>query len=59
MKKYIEIIERETKKVEKRFDVSDKSERSIDRIELGMNINLNHTEYHTDLVVSETELPII
>ena len=57
--KYIEIIKLDNKEVVKRMDVSDSSERSIDRTEMGMNINLNHKEYMTNINESETELPII
>jgi hypothetical protein len=54
--KYIEIIKMDNKEVVKRSDVSDKSDRSIERIEMGMNINLNHKEYMTNINESETEL---
>ncbi len=58
MEKYIEIIQTETKKVVKRMRVTDMSERTIDKTESGMNINLNHSAYHTNFIESETELPI-
>lgn len=59
MKKYIEIVEREKEEVIKRLDVSDKSDRMIDRIESGININLNHDHFYTNQIESEVELPII
>lgn len=46
MRKYIEILTW-SDEVVKRMDVTGKSDRAIDRIEDGMNINLNHDEYHT------------
>lgn len=46
MHKYIEILTW-SDEVVKRMDVTGKSDRAIDRIEDGMNINLNHDEYHT------------
>ena len=42
-----------------RMDVTDKSERSIEKIESGVNINLNHEKYYTRVTESETKLPII
>jgi hypothetical protein len=57
-KKYIEVIQKATKKVVKRMDVSSQSERSIDRIERGMSINMNHAEYFAQQNESETELPV-
>lgn len=59
MFKYLEIIKTDTKEVVKRIDVTDKSERTIERTEMGMNINLNHAEYYTTETDSETELPKI
>ena len=57
--KYIEIKEFEGGKVIKRFDVTDKSYRTIGKIEDGMNIQLNHSGYYTLSFESETELPTI
>ena len=42
-----------------RMDVTNKSERSIEMIESGVNINLNHEKYYTRVTESETILPII
>lgn len=56
---YIEIKELETAKVIKRLDCTDNSKRSREKIESGMNINLNHEEYYTFSFESETQLPII
>lgn len=55
MKKYLCIVNFKSKKVVKKLDVSDKSTNSIDRIENGMNINLNHDEYYTQ-VMNEKEV---
>lgn len=57
--KYIEIKKYDDEKVVKRLDVTDKSDRDIDRIEKGMNINLNHDKYYTFSYESETEKPKI
>lgn len=54
---YIEIIETKTKKVVCRMDVSGKSERSIEKIEDGVNINLNHKDFHTTTNESDVKLP--
>ena len=59
MKTYLEIIEKKTKSVVLRIDVSEKSENAIFRTEMGMNINLNHEEYYTNQVETENELPEI
>lgn len=59
MYKYLEIIKDKNNEVVKRLDVTSKGERMIDKIENGMNINLNHDEYSTKLTESEVELPII
>jgi len=58
MKKYLQIIHKKSEIVIKRFDVTDKTERSIDRLEDAVNINLNHNEYKTDTKESETELEL-
>ena len=57
--KYIEIRENTTKKVVQRNDVSNTSDRTIERIETGMNINLNHHKYHTESFLSKVELEVI
>ena len=59
MKRYLEIVEKSTKEVVERLDVTDSSDSTIDRIERGMNINLNRSEYSTRQVESEKELPKI
>ena len=59
MKTYIEIIRYENEECVKRLDVSGKTQRSIDAIESGMNINLNHEEYFTRETSSEKSLSII
>lgn len=54
---YIEIIETKTGKVVCRMDVSGKSTRSIERIDDGVNINLNHKDFHTATKDSDVALP--
>lgn len=57
MKKYIEIVQHGViEKVVKRIDVTSESERTIDKIETGLNINLNHESYFTRVIESETTL---
>lgn len=48
--RYLEIRKYEGNEVVKRMDVTSMSERKIDRIDSGMNINLNHKEYYTTTV---------
>lgn len=44
---YIEVVNKADKRVIHRIDVTGKSERAIDRVDDGLNINLNHVEYFT------------
>ena len=53
MKKNIVIMERETNNIIHKVDVTGKSDRIIDKIEDGMNINLNHDLYFTTLQEDE------
>ena len=53
---YIEIIANKDDKAVKRMNVTGKSSRSIERIESGMNRNLNHKEYYTFSFKSMEEL---
>lgn len=53
MKKYLEIVAYENEEVIRQMDVTEKTDREIDKIESGLNINLNHSEYFTRL---KTEL---
>ncbi|MBP7845897.1 MAG: hypothetical protein KA007_00485 [Candidatus Pacebacteria bacterium] len=57
MKKYIEIVRDNTGVVVNRLDVTGKSERSIERCEDGVLINLNHKEFHTRVKEYDTEMP--
>lgn len=59
MYKYLEIVEDETEEVSLRMDVTNQSQRSIDKIERGMKINLNHKEFSTRQIESETKLKLI
>ena len=56
MYKYFEIIKDDTNEPVYRGDVSNKSERQIDRIWDGASINLNHNEYSLQITESEVEL---
>lgn len=58
MKKYIEIVEFATGDVIKRLDVTGKSEREIELIDNGVNINLNHNDYFTRENESDEALPL-
>ena len=53
MNKYLEIKEFGTDKVVKRFDVTRKHDRMIDKFYDGLNINLNHDKFYT--VINETK----
>lgn len=57
--KYIEIKDFESQGVVKRLDVSNKSERDIEKIDSGMNRNLNHDKYYTTDFTSDFELDTI
>lgn len=46
----------EGNKVVKRFDVTSKGERVVERLERGVNINLNHNEFYTQENDSDVEL---
>lgn len=55
MHTYIEVIEFKTKQVVKRVDVTGQTERQIDKVDDGLNINLNHEEYYTRVQEYETK----
>lgn len=55
MHKYIEIIENDTRLVVHRIDVTGRTERTIDRAEGGVNLNLNHGKFHTAICEYEQE----
>ncbi len=59
MYKYIEIIETAIKEVVLRVDDTGQSDRSVEKAEMGMNYNLNYSEYYTNVNESEIELPKI
>ena len=56
MYKYIEIIETAKGNIVKRIDVSGKSERQADKVEMGVLRNMNLTDFFTKIVESETKL---
>ncbi len=53
MKFYIEVIEYESGAVVSRMEAS--SERRAEKIDRGVNINLNHEDYYTRIVEEEEE----
>lgn len=57
--KYIEVKSYDDGGVVKRLDVSDKTDRSIDTVESGINRNLNHDKFYTFSYDSEVELDTI
>lgn len=57
--KYLEVKSYDNGKVVKRLDVSNESDRSIDRIERGLNINLNHEAFYTFSYESEYKQDVI
>lgn len=48
MKYYVEVVETETDEVVERMGPT--AERTAEKIERGVNINLNHEDYHTRIV---------
>lgn len=56
MFKYLEIVKKETNEIVKRMDITNQSERQIERIEMGVLMNLNVKEYHIKIATSETKL---
>lgn len=44
---YIEVVRFTDQRVVKRVDVTGRSSRSADKVERGMNTNMNHAEYFT------------
>lgn len=55
--KYLEIRRIEDDEAVKRLDLTGRSDRDVERIERGANINLDHKRYYTEVVESENELP--
>jgi len=55
---YVEVKTTSDDSVIKRFDVTDKTQREIERIDDGININLNHSEYFTIITNSKTKLEV-
>ena len=54
MKYYIEVVEFESGEVVSRMEAS--SERTAEKIDRGVNINLNHENYYTRITEEESEL---
>jgi hypothetical protein len=55
MKNYICIISYENGEIIDKIEVTGKGERSIDRVDRGINININHEKYYT-VEMNEQEL---
>jgi hypothetical protein len=47
MKKVIQVISYESGEIVHEVDVTGRSERNVDRVESGINRNLNHDQYYT------------
>jgi len=58
MYKYLEIIDMDTDAVIRRMDVSNKTETQIERIDNGLNINLNHDKYLTVVKEYRVRMPV-
>ncbi len=56
MYKYLEIKSYKDNEVVCRVEVTGMTERSIDRVEMGMEINLNHDDYFININDSEKQL---
>lgn len=59
MYKYIEVINKSNKSVVNRFNMSEFPNKIIDRIEIELNINLNHDLFYINQNESITELELI
>ena len=57
--KYIEIKTFDSGEVIKRLDITGKNDSLADKIESGMNINLNHDKYYTFSFDSEKKQKVI
>lgn len=55
MKTYLVVKSFETDEIVEKIDVTGQSERSIDRTDRGLNINLNHEEYYTAVINEEQD----
>lgn len=49
-KRVIQVISFSNREVVHELDVTGKTDRQIDKIDRGLNINLNHSEYYTLIV---------
>ncbi len=56
--KYLEICERSDKSVVERMDVSNESDRNIERVQSGILINLNRLDFFVRCVESDVALPV-
>lgn len=55
---YLEIIRRENKEVERRIDVSERSDRYIERCERGILINLNSDKFYVETAFYAQPQPV-
>lgn len=58
MHKYLEIIHKKSSIVVKRFDVTNKTDRSIERLEDAISINMNRKDFRTSTKDSESPLEL-
>lgn len=59
MYKYIEVKDRESEEVIKRLDVTDVLAWKLERIESGIEINMNHDKYYISIANVENKLELI
>lgn len=57
MRKYIEIVKDKTGVVVNRIDITDKSERSIERSESGVHTSWSRSEFHTRIKEYKFRMP--
>jgi hypothetical protein len=55
---YVEILRFDTDEVVHRVDVTGRSDRTIERVERGMNINLNRDEFYTETKAYDEPQPL-
>lgn len=54
---YVEVVERKTNRVIERIDVSGDSDSRQERVQRGLNINLNHREYRSRIASYLQSMP--
>lgn len=56
-RKYLEVVAFDGDRVVKRLDMTRKPERHVDKVDDGMNINLDHENYFTRIKEYDSEQP--